>query len=226
MTKRRKTRSNTSEATTIDPPSPHLRFTNDKITNGSEDQSIRILVGKKACFRVSKHVLREIPWFSTFFSGQSEKPTYSLADDEPFALRILFVILHHKPCRLPILVTVSELVHIATACDKYGVSDVVLPHIGTQKWFDNLWEDNKPCGREWVTWVKILRVFYRVEDRCQKLSTIFDVIAANMRMEEKKWIFQWDDKHQYVSEIDCHESTLGSLDCKHSSNFLSLSRNH
>jgi hypothetical protein len=214
MGKRRKTRSSTSEATTIilEPPEPSSI---ERITKCPDACSVLFRVGGKACYRVAKPVLSEVSWFKDFFSQEQEQSTYYLPDDEPFSLRILFLILHHRPQLLPVTLLASELVDLASVCDRYSVSDIVLPHVEAQKWIENLWEDGKPCGEDWIVWNRILRGFYHIEERCKKLVIVLDVMAANMRTDGQEWIFELDSGHRYVGERDYAARVSKGLSCKY-----------
>ncbi|KAI1569431.1 hypothetical protein PtrEW4_005897, partial [Pyrenophora tritici-repentis] len=200
MSKRRKTRRSTSEATTVI-LEPGESLPPETITKGPNDCSILIQVAGNVCYRVSRHVLGEVSWFKTLFAQEQDRPIYYLPDDEPGTIRILFMILHHRPHLLPISLLVSNLVHLVVVCDKYDVTDIVVPHVEARRWIEGLWEDNKPIGRDWIEWIRILQGFYSIEQRCQKLSTILDVVAANMHEIDEGWIFEWDGRKCSVENI-------------------------
>ncbi|KAF2024839.1 hypothetical protein EK21DRAFT_93726 [Setomelanomma holmii] len=100
---------------------------------------------------------------------------------------------------------------LAIVSDKYNVRDIVVPHVEAQKWVENLWEHDRPYGRDWQRWVRILGGFYHTEERCRKLSIVLDVIAANMSLVEEDWIFEYDNKSYLVSKIDYSYQTTTDL---------------
>lgn len=212
--RQRSLRSASSEAPSIVLSLPELTPTPERITNGSQDCSVDIKVGDADYYRVSTHVLEEVPWFRKFLSRNWKQTRYHLPEDHPLAVRIVFLILHHQPSRIPVSMLSSDLFHLATLCDKYDITDIVVPHVENHRWIENLWDHGKPCGRDWQSWVWILGGLYHTEERCRKLSTVLDVIAANIRVEDDEWIFEWNDKVCHVSEIEHPQQTIKDINCK------------
>jgi hypothetical protein len=213
--KRQRRDSSPAEARTFIVETPEPFSTIEKITNSPDNHSILIHVRKEACYRVSKHVLNEVPWFRNFFSEQQESSTYHLPNADPTATRILFLILHQQPQRLPALLFLPQLVDLALICDKYHVAEIVLPHVEIQKWVEHLWTDSTPREEDWVAWIKILRRFYPMEEQCDRLSTVLDVMAANISKVEKHWIFQWSSYTCKVTDIDDSDLFIVDLSCQY-----------
>jgi hypothetical protein len=229
-------RSSGSSTTTIDSKIPKVSPVTEDITKSPCKDSVKIWVGKEHCFKVSKYVLTEVPWFNKFFAEQQEPPKYESVSKEqeekllmyyfpgnaePVPLHTLFLILHHKLHLLPTFIFELELFQIATVCIEYDVADIVVPHVEAKKWIENLWEDNKPIDGDWVGWLKVLRQFYRIEERCPKLAIVLDVIAANMHLEDDGWTFESNNSKHFIADIDRFELSLMDPECKRLS---SLSR--
>jgi hypothetical protein len=215
MTKRQRSCSSTSEGSTIILDISESLLAVEKITESPDDHSILIQVGKRARYRVSKCVLTEVRSFRELVSRERESSTYHLPDDDPFAIRTLFLIIHQRLQRLPPCLLLSQLVDLATVCDRYDVAETVVPHVESRRWVENIWEANKICGKDWVAWFKVLRGFYLVEKNCDKLSTVLDVMAANTRAVDNCWIFEWNGYKCNVTDIDYSTRPIMDLSCQY-----------
>jgi hypothetical protein len=215
MAKRQRSCSSASEGSTVilDIPEPSSAI--EKITESPDDRSILFQVGEGARYRVSKDVLTEVRCFRELFSREQESSTYHLPDDDPFAIRILFLILHQRLQRLPPCLLLSQLVDLATVCVRYDVAETVVPHVENQRWIENIWEARKLCGEDWVAWVGVLRGFYPMEEKCDKLHTVLDVMAANTRADGECCIFEWNGYKYNVTDIDYSTRTIIDLSCQY-----------
>jgi hypothetical protein len=215
MVKRQRSDSSLSEASTTILETPEPSSTVHRITRIPDDRSILIHIGKRASYRVSKDVLTEVRWFREFFSRNPDSSTYYLPDDGFLTINILLLILHHRLQLLPKFLLLSQLIDLATVCDRYEVTEIVVPHVETRKWVEHAWKDNISHGKEWVAWIKILRGFYPMEEQCDKLSTVLDVMAANISMVKEHWVFEWDDYKRNVTDIDCSTRAIMDLSCQY-----------
>jgi hypothetical protein len=213
MLKRQRTYSSTSEGSTVILDISEPLSAVEKITEGPDDCSILIEVGRRNRYRVSKYVLTEVRCFREFFSREPELSPYHLPNENPFAIKILFLILHQRLQNLPQCLLLSQLVDLATLCDRYDVAETVVPHVETRKWVERIWEAEKVRGKDWVAWLKVLRGFYIMEEKCEKLSTVLDVMAANTRAVKKRWVFEWNSYKCDVTDIECSTSTIMDLSC-------------
>jgi hypothetical protein len=217
MNKRRRmsesTNASISTTSTVIDETPH----SEQITNSPDHHCIVICVGETHRYRVSKYVLTEVTWFKNFFSKAPESSTYYLPYDNPHAIRILFLICHNRSCLLPVRLELAELVELVTICRKYDVAHQVLPHVDSRRWIEDLWGDKESRQQDWSKWSQIIGELYPVGAPCQQLSTIVDVVAANMRMKEGRWFFEWSNVKHYTPGIDCSQSSPIDLTCKHTS---------
>jgi hypothetical protein len=94
-----------------------------------DDTAVDVKIGDDSSVKVSKAIMRYVLYFNAFFSKEWEQSAYSLSGDDPFALKVLLAILHHRVDLLPSDITHSQLYRIALVCDKYGTTDVVSHYI-------------------------------------------------------------------------------------------------
>jgi hypothetical protein len=152
--------------------------------------------------KVSKSVLKEVPYFSKLFSKEWDQLEHSLLGDDAFALRVVLTVLHHKPHLLPSSMSTWQLFDLATVCDKYNVVDIVSPYVESGKWIAALWENNKPCDGVWEPWLWILFVFRSKGERAvPRYGMILDVLAANMSFRDGSWIITKGSHICQVSDI-------------------------
>jgi hypothetical protein len=148
----------------------------------------------------------QVLYFNTFFSKTWEQPTYSLSGDHPLAFRIVLAVLHHKLELLPLRITFRVLIQLATVCDKYGTTDLILPHIKSRNWINDLWKEEKPTIRSWTSWLRVAYIF-RDRDNEEKGNGIYgkvlDVLAASLRMQDGKWYLERGDSPLKVWIIPC-----------------------
>jgi hypothetical protein len=156
--------------------------------------------------KVSKTILMEVPYFNTFFSKPWKQPTYSLSDDHPLALRIVLAILHHKPELLPLSITFRVLAQLATICNRYSTTDLILPYVESRSWMNDLWKEDKPSPRSWARWLYVAYVLRTRDNKEQGNSIcgkILDVFAANIRKQDGKWCLERGDFPLKVGTITC-----------------------
>jgi hypothetical protein len=214
MTKRQRSSSNASEATTIIIETPEPLSHAGSITKSYGEGSILICIGERVCLAASQYALVLIPWFRDFFSREQRSITYYLPDEGTSAHGIFFSILHHETQDLPNMIFMTQLVDLATVCYKYDVAHIVVPHVKDKRWIEHLWEENKACGKDWITWMQILTGLYNRFDgteQDERKSTILDVMAANIREIEGQWSFEWNGYRRYITEIDFSRSKIVNL---------------
>jgi hypothetical protein len=173
-------------------------------TSTLDVNAVDLQIGDCSSVRVSKAVLGEVRYFNTFFSKNWEQPAYSLSGDDPFALKILLAILHHKLHLLPLRITFSKFYELATVCDKYDASDIVAPHVEIRDWISPLWKDNKPCLGSWASWLWICNTFQTMNGKSSELCRrVLDVLAANMRLRSGSWYIERGNSPIKVSNMKC-----------------------
>jgi hypothetical protein len=148
------------------------------VTTVPDEHTCMILVGRERSFKVSRNVLLEVRSFRAYFSETSKTDApLRLPHDSPDAMRLLFLILHHAVCELPMSITSAQLFDLATASGKYEALEIVTLHLQAQGWIDDLWIFGRPISGDWESWIFPLQAFKQVE----RLDRSFDIIAANMR---------------------------------------------
>jgi hypothetical protein len=173
-------------------------------TSTLDVNAVDLQIGDCSSVKVSKAVLREVRYFNTFFSKDWEKLAYSLSGDDPFALKVLLAVLHHKLHLLPLHITFSQLYELATVCDKYDATDIVAPHVEIRDWISPLWKDNKPCLGSWASWLWICYTFQTIKGKSSGLCRrVLDVLAANMRLRSGSWYIERSSSPIKVSNIKC-----------------------
>jgi hypothetical protein len=140
--------------------------------------------------RISRHVLMEVPYFSTLLSQEPDRLSYGLPEDEPHAMRILMSILHHKPSQLPVALSTKHLFDLATISSKYNFTDIISAHVECRPWICKLWGDDKPQDEELGTWLWILHIFHTTKQNSWRYKRVLEILAANMiyQNEEDCWI--------------------------------------
>jgi len=117
-------------------------------------------------------------------------------------MRIVLNVLHHKLSRLPPTLTAPQLFELATLCEKYDLAQLLVPHVETRSWIDQLWRADGPVHSDWWMWVWIFEAFYGGEHACPRLTRTLDVIAGNTIRVDGEWVFQSSDKECVVSAIE------------------------
>ena len=187
----------------------------ERITSDIAGDTVLICVGKEnRYFETSKCVLEQVPWFRTFVSQDWSAAVYSLPDDNPELMQIILNVLHHKLSRLPPALTALQLFELAALCDKYGLAQLLVPHLETRCWIDQLWRADGPVHSDWWVWVWIREAFYDSEETCPRLGRTLDVIAGNMSRVEGEWVFQCADKECAVSTIEHRNRDDETFDSK------------
>jgi hypothetical protein len=163
--------------------------------------------------------MRYVPYLNTLFSKEWEQPAYSLSEDDPFALKVLLAILHHRVDLLPSDITFSQLYELALVCEKYGTQDVVSHYVESREWIGALWKDGKPCPevglRSWTSWLWICHVFQTKKGKgSERHERVLDVLAANMRQRVDDWYIDGRNSLIKVSTIEC-PSALDPLEGKY-----------
>jgi hypothetical protein len=197
MSKRRCT-GNTTENTGI--------WTAVNFARTLDANAVDLEIADGSLIKVSKTILMQVLYFNTFFSKTGEQPTYSLSGDHPLAFRIVLAVLHHKLELLPSRITFRVLAQLAAVCDKYGTTDLVLPHVESRNWMNDLWKEEKPTIRSWTSWLRAAYIF-RTRNSKEKGNSIYrkvlDVLAANLRMQDGKWYLERGESPLKVSIIPC-----------------------
>lgn len=179
----------------------------EQITHQSEEHAVRLLVGKGQSFTVSRLVLLEVEWFRAFLSDPWKPAApYHLPDDNAKAIRTILLILHHAPSKLPKTLSVEDLFHLAAVCDKYNLVSLILPHVQTRGWVDQLWEKDWPRNRDWEKWPWILQSF----NQHSKAEAVQDVLAANMRLDRGKWVFERGQIFCHILDIKWNSKDIES----------------
>jgi hypothetical protein len=162
----------------------------------------------------------EVPYFRNFFSAKWEQPKYTLLGDNIFAVRVVLIILHHKPHLLPSSMSTRQLFNLATVCDKYDVTDIVVAYVQYYGWISAHWKNRKPYEDEWETWLWTLYVFHptRTEWEGPRYEWVIDVLAANLTRQGDHWIIQRRNGFCRVSDIEC-PNQLAPLDSKYPKRF-------
>jgi hypothetical protein len=199
-----------SEAATPDKLIATERITNNLDANAP---TIQLFVGEDDCFEVSKYALMEVPYFRALLSGNWKPGPNRLLGDDPFAVRILLRVLHHTPSQLPRSISTMQLFNLATLCDKYQVTDLVVPHVESRNWIPPLWENDRPRGKL-EKWVWILKVFYKTPEQSPRLGFVLNMVAANMYKGNNMWILRTAKTTCRVSDIR-YGCTIEPLDGKH-----------
>jgi hypothetical protein len=184
-----------------------------------DDTAVDVKIGDDSSVKVSKAIMRYVLYFNAFFSKEWEQSAYSLSGDDPFALKVLFAILHHRADLLPSDITHSQLYRIALVCDKYGTNDVVSHYIESRDWISTLWKDGKPCLerglKSWASWLWICYVFQTKKGKgSERYERVLDVLAANMYLRVNDWYIEGRNSFIRASTIEC-PSTLDSLTGKY-----------
>ncbi|KAF2844513.1 hypothetical protein T440DRAFT_484134 [Plenodomus tracheiphilus IPT5] len=158
-------------------------------------------------FDVSRYVLEEAGCFGALLKTDGDSPPYQLEKESTDALRILILILHHKPCNSTYSTLATQTVYnFATLCEKYGLATLMAPHVET--WIGMLWgKHGRPNDRDWMAWLWILEVFH---PKSEQLERVLDVVAANMREDAGNWVFEnYQDKTAWAILISKMASQSG-----------------
>jgi hypothetical protein len=158
----------------------------------------------RSSITVSRHVLMEVPYFSAFFSKESERPSYDLPEDDPYAMRILMTILHHKSAQLPAAMSTKQLFDLATISNKYDVTDIISAHVECRAWICKLWYHDKPHNGEWGTWLWILYTFHATKLNRSRYTHVLEALAANMihHKESDWWVLGTHEHRLQFSRIE------------------------
>lgn len=172
-------------------------------TNPIDETAVDLNIGNSSV-KVSKGIMRYIPYFNRLFSKEWETQEYSLSEDDPFALKILLAIVHFKGRFLPSSISLTQLYGLALVCDKYDTKDLILHYAESLGWISALWKDGKPRPergtRSWASWLWICHVFKTNKKKdSERYERVLDVLAANMGELDKVWYVEG----RKVSTIQC-----------------------